>query len=98
VITPSGVLQASGVISGRARGAVRVQLEWVNRIDGSLGTVERLTPVKSGQWRLSSLLAPDIRAQIADRCSNVQGTVLFTGYQPLLMRGEVLSMRVLPAQ
>jgi hypothetical protein len=28
----------------------------------------------------------------------VQGTVLFTGYQPLLMRGEVLSMRVLPAQ
>jgi hypothetical protein len=97
-ITPSGFLEASGTISGRARGSVRIHLEWVNRIDGSLGAVEVLAPVASGRWRVSSPLPPDSLDQIARRCSEVQSTVLFTGYQPLLMRGEVRSLRVLPAQ
>lgn len=97
-ITPGGFLRASGTLSRRARGSVRIQLEWVNRSDGSLGTVEVLTPVRSGRWRVSSLLSPNIRDQIAQRCSNVQSTVLFTGYQRLLMRGEVRSLRVLPAR
>jgi len=97
-ITPSGFLQASGTISRRARGSVRTQLEWVNRSDGSLGTIELSAPVASGRWRLNSPLPPDIRDQIAQRCSEVQSTVLFTGYHARLMRGEVRSLRVLPAQ
>jgi hypothetical protein len=97
-ITPDGVLQASGTISKRARGIVRMQLEWVNGSDGSTGIIERVAPVKSGRWRLNDQLPPDIRTQIAERCSNVHSTILFTGYQPLLMRGEVLSLGVLPAQ
>jgi hypothetical protein len=97
-ITPSGFLQASGTISRRARGSVRIQLEWVNRIDGSLGFIEVLTPVNAGRWRVNSPLSPDIVDQISQRCSELQSTVLFTGYHPRLMRGEVRSLRVLPAQ
>lgn len=97
-ITPSGFLQASGTISPRARGSVRIQLEWVNGGDGSIGFVEVSAPIASGRWRASSPLPQDIRDQIDGRCSEVQSTVLFTGYHARLMRGEVRSLRVLPAQ
>jgi hypothetical protein len=94
-LTSTGVLQAKGTISRRARGAVRVQLEWVNRSDGSSGTVERLTPIRAGRWQVNAQLPPEVLTQIDSRCSDVQAVVVFTGYQPLLMRGEVRSLRVL---
>ena len=96
-LTAGGYLRARGTVSRRARGVVRVQAEWVNRADGSLGTVERLAPITNGRWSVNSLLPAALRAQIAERCSNVQSVVLFAGYQPLLMRGEVRAIRVLPA-
>lgn len=77
---------------------MRIQLEWVNLVDGSLGFLEVLTPVKSGRWGVNSPLPQDIRDQIARRCSEVQSSAVFTGYHPRLMRGGVRSLRVLPAQ
>lgn len=92
-----GVLTAAGAISKRAKGVVRLQLEWVNRADGSIGTLERLAPIKNGRWGVRSQLPSAIVSQINTRCSTLQSYVLFTGFQPLLMRGEMRAFQVAPA-
>ena len=96
VIT-AGVLTAAGAITKRAQGVVRLQLEWVNRADGSIGVVERLATIKNGRWGVKYTLPPGIAAQIDSRCSTLQSYVLFTGYQKLLMRGEMRALQVAPA-
>lgn len=96
-ITPDGSLRARGTISRRARGVVRVQAEWVDRVDGSLGTLERDGRINNGRWSVNTVLPAALQAQIAQRCSSVQAAVLFTGYQPRLIRGEVRSLRLLPS-
>lgn len=96
-ITPNGVLQASGTITGRARGVVRVQIEYVNRLTGQTVTLENKARIANGRWRLNTQLSPTIRAQIAQRCGTVHSYTLFTGYFPLRIRGELESFEVLPA-
>ncbi|MDQ3722916.1 MAG: hypothetical protein M3376_07595 [Actinomycetota bacterium] len=96
-INPAGQLDAAGAITRRARGVVRVQLEWVNRSDGSISVFERQATIRNGRWSIRSRIPAGIRSQIADRCSTVQSYVLFTGYQALLMRGEMRAFQVLPA-
>lgn len=96
-ITPNGVLRASGTITGRARGVVRVQIEYVNRLTGQTVTIENKVRIANGQWRLNTQLSPTIRAQIAQRCGTVHSYTLFTGYFPLRIRGELESFQVLPA-
>ena len=97
VIEPGALLTAAGAITRRAQGVVRVQLEWVNRLDGSIGVVERLAPIKNGRWGVKYTLPPGIAAQIDSRCSTLQSYVVFTGYQKLLMRGEIRAFQVAPA-
>jgi hypothetical protein len=96
-ITPDGRLDAAGAITKPAKGFVRVQLDWVNASDGSIGVVERLATIRSGRWGIRSQLPAGILSQINSRCSTLQATVLFTGYQRLLMRGEMRSFQVAPA-
>ena len=93
----AGVLTAAGAITKRAKGVVRLQLEWVNRADGSIGVIERLATIKSGRWGVRSVLPSAIVSQINSRCSTLQSYVLFTGFQPLLMRGEMRALQVAPA-
>ena len=95
-ISPIGQLDAAGAITKPAKGFVRVQLEWVNSADGSISVLERLATIKSGRWSVRSQLPPGIIDQIGKRCSTVQSYVLFTGYQRLLMRGEMRSFQVMP--
>lgn len=97
VITPTGFLQASGTVSSRARGVVRVRVQYVNRAVGEIVTIQRLAPISNGRWRLNTQLAPAILAIIATRCAAVHSYVLFTGYMPQRMRGEMRSFQVLPA-
>ena len=97
VITPAGFLQANGTVSSRARGVVRVQVQYVNRVSGETVTIERLAPIRSGRWTLNVQLAPAILAVIATRCGTVHSYVLFTGYISQRMRGEMRSYQVLPA-
>jgi len=94
---PGALLTAAGAITKRAQGVVRLQLEWVNRADGSIGVVERLAPIKNGRWGVKYTLPPGTAAQIDNRCSTLQSYVLFTGYQKLLMRGEMRAFQVAPA-
>lgn len=97
IITANGVLQASGTITGRARGVVRVQIEYVNRLNGQTVTIENKARIANGRWSLNTQLSPTIRAQIARRCGTVHSYTLFTGYFPLRIRGELESFQVLPA-
>jgi hypothetical protein len=96
-ISSAGQLDAAGAITRSARGVVRVALEWVNRADGAIVSFERLATIRNGRWGIRSQIPPGILDQIANRCTTVQSTVLFTGYQPRLMRGEMLAFQVLPA-
>ena len=99
-ISPSGQLDVAGAISRLARGMVRVQLEWVNGRDGSIGVLERQAKIGArapGRWGVRSQLPPNVLKQIANRCSSLQSYVLFTGYQKLLMRGEMRAFQVTPA-
>ncbi len=96
-ISPTGQLDAAGAITRRAKGVVRLYLEWVNGADGSIGVVERQALIRNGRWGIRAQLPPGTLDQISKRCSTVQSYVFFTGFQPLLLRGEVRSFQVLPA-
>jgi hypothetical protein len=96
-IDETGTLTAAGAITKKARGVVRLTLEWVNSADGSIGVIERLAPIVNGRWGVRSELPPAIVSQINTRCSTLQSYVLFTGYQKLLMRGELRAFQVAPA-
>ena len=93
----NGALRASGTVTRRARGVVRVQLEYVKRSDGETVTIQRNARISNGRWRLNSPLSSTIRQQIAQRCGTVHSYTLFTGYLPQLLRGEMRSYEVLPS-
>jgi hypothetical protein len=93
----NGRLRASGRVSTKARGVVRVQLEYVKKADGETVTIQRNAKISKGRWSLSSPLSSTIRTQIAKRCGTVHSYTLFTGYQPQLLRGEMRSYEVLPS-
>lgn len=97
-ITETGFLRTDGTVTKKAKGAVRVQLEYVNSADGLTVTLERSAVINTkGQWSLNSELSDSIRAQIAKRCGTVHSYIAFTGYFPELIRGESKSYQVLPA-
>jgi hypothetical protein len=95
-LTDTGFLRAGGTTTARARGAVRVQLEYVNSTDGETVTLERSATIQSGRWSLNSELSPSIRTQIAQRCGTLHSYILFTGYGPRNIRGEMRSYQVAP--
>jgi len=76
---------------------VRLQLEWVNSADGSISVLERLATIRNGRWGVRSQLPPEVIEAIGKRCSTVQSFVVFTGYQRLLMRGQMRAYQVMPA-
>ena len=96
-ISAAGLLEASGVTTIRARGVVRVQLEYVHRVTGATTTLQFKTPIENGRWSLSVQLPAAALAAIAARCGTVHSYTLFTGYLPRRIRGEMLSYEVLPS-
>jgi hypothetical protein len=84
---------ASGTISPRARGVVRVQIEYV--VDGRTVTVRFRAPVRGGRWRLDATLPVPLRTGFAARSGTVHSYTLFTGYLPRRLRGEMRSYEVL---
>ena len=95
-INPTGQLDVAGAITRAARGVVRLSLEWVDRTTGSLVVVERRATINNGRWGIRDQLPDAVLSQIANRCTSVHSYVLFTGYQPRLMRGEMRAFQVLP--
>ena len=92
-IAPNGRLRASGTVSDRARGVVRVQLEYV--VGGETKTHQFLAKISDGRWSLNQALSQPVRDEIAKRTGTVHSYTLFTGYMPARMRGEMRSFQVL---
>ena len=92
-IASNGRLRASGTVSGRARGVVRVQLEYV--VGQDTRTHQFLARINNGRWSLNQALSPTIRDEIARRTGTVHSYTLFTGYIQARMRGEMRSFQVL---
>lgn len=95
-ISTSGQLDVAGAITRSAVGVVRVQLEWVDKFTGQLIVVERQARIRNGRWGIRYQLPPGVIDQINDRCTTVHSYVLFTGYQPRFMRGEMRAFQVMP--
>ncbi len=88
-------LQARGSVTSRARGVVRVQLEYLTQRCETV-TVERHVRIQSdGRWRLDAPLTAAEQAGIATRRGTVHSYTLFTGYFPRRIRGEMRSFEVL---
>ncbi len=89
-------LRASGTISTRARGVVRVQLEY--SVGGRVETVQVLARIRAGRWSLDHRFPADRIAEITQqREGTVHSSILFTGYFPARIRGEMRSFQVLGA-
>jgi hypothetical protein len=88
-----GKLVDHGTISARARGVVRVQLELYAA--GRTVTVDRDAPIANGRWSLDDALTTAEQAEIAGRQGTVESNILFTGYLPRRLRGEMLAYQVL---
>lgn len=87
-------LAASGSVADRARGVVRVQLEYV--YEGQTVTLERSATInRRGRWTLNAQLSEGILSQIAHRCGTLHSYTQFTGDFPRRIRGEMRSFRVL---
>ncbi|HVW19328.1 MAG TPA: hypothetical protein VHB30_13865 [Solirubrobacteraceae bacterium] len=91
----NGHLVDSGTINPRARGVVRVQLEYFS--GGQTTTLEQYAPIADGRWSLDYALSPQEQAAIAARRGVVHSYILFTGYLPARMRGEMQAYEVLGA-
>jgi hypothetical protein len=94
-LSAQGRLRASGTISRRARGVVRVQLQFATAT--RTRTLEFRAPIRKGRWTLSAQLTRAARTEIADRLGTVHAYTLFTGYARLRLRGEMRSHQVLGA-
>ena len=92
----SGHLLAHGTISGAAHGVVRVQLEYYSA--GKTTTLERYATIAGGAWSLDAALTADQQTAIASAPGTVHSYILFTGYLPRRMRGEMVSYQVLGAR
>jgi hypothetical protein len=93
----AGRLKATGRISPRARGNVRVQLLF-EPPGQNTRTLEFSAKISGGRYSLNQKLSADVLAQIAQRRGVVHSYTLFTGYLPARMRGEMASLQVLPAR
>jgi hypothetical protein len=87
-----GRVKAQGTISKRARGVVRLQLQYV--VGGQTETVELRGRIDEGRWKIDEALSQEVREGIARRSGPVHSYTLFTGYFPRRIRGEMQSYEV----
>lgn len=94
-ISPTGRLEAAGIVTLRAQGVVRVQLEYVHRVTGVTTTLQFKAPIDNGRYFLSVQLSAAVLAQVGARCGTLHSYTLFTGFMPARIRGEMTSFQVL---
>jgi hypothetical protein len=90
-----GKLVGHGTISAQARGVVRVQLQLYTA--GRTISIARNATITNGRWSLDDALTAAEQAEIAGRQGTVESNILFTGYLPRRLRGEMLAYQVLGA-
>ena len=84
-----------GTVSGSAHGVVRIQLEYYSA--GKTTTLQLYATIAGGRWSINQALTAAQLAAIAARQGTVESYVLFTGYLPRQMRGEMVAYQVLGA-
>lgn len=89
-----GRLRATGRISPRARGVVRVQLLF-EPATGATRTLSASASVREGRYRLDRALPAAVRAAIDGRRGVLHAYTLFTGDLGRGLRGELASHQVL---
>jgi hypothetical protein len=87
---------AAGTVSRRARGVVRLQLQYV--VGERTETVELRGRIDDGRWSIDERLSQEVREGIARRTGSLHSYTLFTGFLPARMRGEMQSFEVLGAR
>jgi hypothetical protein len=92
-VIEDGRLKAEGTISTRARGVVRLQLQYV--VDGETETIELRGEIDDGRWEIDDALSQEAQDQIARRTGTVHSYTLFTGFFERRIRGEMQSFQVL---
>ncbi len=88
-----GRLKASGTVSDKARGVVRVQVQYDYL--GDTRVLRYRAQLENGKWELDEQLSPTVMPGIAGRQGTVHSYTLFTGYYPRRIRGEMRSFQVL---
>jgi hypothetical protein len=91
----AGVLTDHGTISSAAHGVVRVQLQYFS--GGTTTTLQFNATIANGAWSVTTTLTPAEQTAIAGRSGTLHSYILFTGYLPQRMRGEMNSYQVLGA-
>lgn len=87
-----GRLQATGTVTRRARGVVRVLIEFHS--GGRLHEYTTRARIAKGAWKLDERLPADVRQAIEERDGSVHSYTAFTGYLPERIRGEFESFEV----
>lgn len=85
-----GVLRASGTVSSRARGVVRLIMGF-QRPDGSTGTWEGRATIVNGRWSTTEPLP-------AEAAGGGYLSIQFTGYLKKRIRGEQIAKQILAGQ
>ncbi len=88
-----GRLRAAGTVSRRARGVVRLQLEF--ELGGQTRVLRFRAPIRNGRWSLNEQLLATALTAIAQRSGVLHSYTLFTGYFAERMRGEMRSFQIL---
>ena len=89
-----GRVKAQGTVSNRARGVVRVQIQWLDQACATQ-TIEMLARIDDGRWKLDQALTDPQRQGLETRRGSVHSYTLYTGYFPERVRGEMRSFQVL---
>nr|MDQ3612488.1 hypothetical protein [Actinomycetota bacterium] len=92
-VIEDGRVKAEGTVSDRARGLVRLQMQYV--VDGQPETVELRGEIDDGAWEIDEALSAEVLDGIARRSGPVHSYTLFTGYFERRIRGEMESFQVL---
>jgi alpha-tubulin suppressor-like RCC1 family protein len=92
-VIEDGRVKARGTISDRARGLVRLQVQYV--VDGQAETVKLRGEIDDGEWEIDEALSPQALDGIARRSGPVHSYTLFTGFFERRIRGEMESFQIL---
>lgn len=89
-------VKASGTVNSKARGVVRLQLEYQFLCDTRV--LELKGEINNGRWSIDEKLPDKQAIEMILRSGSVHSYTLFTGYLPQRIRGEMRSFQVLPFQ
>jgi hypothetical protein len=91
-VIEDGRIQAEGTVSDRARGVVRLQVQYV--VDGETRELDLRGDIDDGEWEVDEELSQEARAR-ARRTGSVHPYTLFTGFFERRIRGEMQPLQIL---